>query len=208
MPCSVLPAVLGVCAWQPAQSSSWSVATGATVSPARPHLSPLGSHSWGQQPRARAGRVGQIPLRGSGEEPGPRVEQHSKGDREGGHARGRDVSALTHSEAAPQLSFLPLPVSSCDPQRPKCLFPHLLQPGLLLSTLTAHQGPRQRLWHLAVQLLCANTCSGVTDQQKPRTNHLQDERATPSLHRGHVCSIPRTWDRLCSTHPPHHCIPL
>lgn len=96
----------------------------------------------------------------------PSMEQHSKGEREA-TLRAEDVSALAHSQAAPQLSFLPFPLSSCDPQISKCLFPHL-QPGLLLNTLSPHWGHRQRLWHLSMQLLCGSTCSGVTDQQKPQ----------------------------------------
>lgn len=84
----------------------------------------LCQQSWEQEPRARAGMVGQhppqrarrgacakygasIPLRGPGERPVPSMEQHSKGEREATLRLG-DVSAFTHSRAAPQLSSLPL----------------------------------------------------------------------------------------------------
>lgn len=140
-----------------------------------------------------------------------RVEQHSKGEREATLGAG-DLSALAHSEAAPQLSFLPLPVSSCDPQIPKCLFPPLLQPGLLLDTLTAPWGHRQRLWHWAMQLLCANTRSGVTDQQKPqnkpsagRGSHPLPPQGTPSPGHGTGC-VPLT--HLSTASHSKHCLTL
>lgn len=60
-----------------------------------------------------------------------------------------------------------------------------------------------------MQLLCGNTQSGVTDQQKPRTNPLQDETEPPPPSTGDARAPSPEHGTGCSpTLSPHHCIPL